>query len=311
MSSQYTVDATHFSLVQSLKNTIRKIKREKQNGLDELRRNHYLQGTFSKLCEREHFQELAFPGFSREALRGLPKSLVEIFEWEELQLDIDSIANNAGTVLKNIKMKGGKQGQIMDAETEKVLLPQIAQEALAKRVLEEIQKLNRKVNSMIANSIKPIAAPTDERAERDLLDEDVGYDFRQVGYVSQPSFMGSDWIHIIQKDLVRYVRDEKMSFIDSNGAPMGDVRVEETPLQRIAWLEQDEDFQENYPALFEIVDNLQSLAYEINAKGLCPDLTLLEPGKGCTLLTIHPVGSEQKMRLDTRQNVDGFDSGIR
>lgn len=38
---------------------------------------------------------------------------------------------------------------------------------------------------------------------------------------------------------------------------------------------------------------------------------LLEPSKGCTLFTLHPVSSAQTMRLDTRVNVDGFDSGIR
>lgn len=311
MSSMYAVDATHFSLVQSLKNSIRKIKREKQRGLEELRRSHYLQGTFAKLCDREHFQELVFPGFSREAKRGLPKTLVELFEWEELQLDLDSIAESAATVFKNIKIKGAKQGQIMDSETEKVLLPQIAQEALAKRILEEVQKLNRKVSSMIANSIKAIAAPTDERVERDLLDEEVGIRLRISGFTAQPSFMGPDWIPVIRKDLIRYVRDEKLSLIDANGVPVGDIRVEERPYQRISWLEQDDDLRETYPALYEVVDYLQGLAYELNAKGLCPELTLLEPGKGCTLLTIHPVGCEQKPRLDTRQNVEGFDSGIR
>lgn len=311
MSAMYAVDATHFSLVQSLKNTIRKIKREKQRGVDELRNAHYLQGTFAKMCDREHFQELVFPGFSREARRGLPKTIVELFEWEELQLDLDSIASNAATVLKNIKAKGARQGQLMDAETEKVLMPQIAQEALSKRILEEVQKLNRKLSSMIANSVKPVAAPTDERAERNILDDDVCDRLRSTGLTVQPEFLGADWIPVLQKDLLRFVRDEKMSLIDRNGVAVGDVKVEEVAHQRIAWLEHDDDLKENYPALYELVDNLHGLAYELNAKNVLSDVTLLEPGKGCTLLTVHPVGSSQKLRLDTRQNVEGFDSGIR
>lgn len=263
------------------------------------------------MCDREHFQELVFPGFSREARRALPKTLVELFEWEELQLDLDSIASNAATVLKNIKAKGAKQGQMMDAETEKVLMPQIAQEALSKRILEEVQKLNRKLSSMIANSVKPVAAPTDERAERNVLDDDVCDRLRQTGLSAQAEFLGDDWIPVLQKDLLRFVRDEKMSLVDRNGVAVGDVKVEEVPHQRIAWLEHDDDLKENYPALYELVDNLHGLAYELNAKNVLSDVTLLEPGKGCTLLTVHPVGSSQKLRLDTRQNVEGFDSGIR
>eukprot|EP01033_Poteriospumella_lacustris_P008591 gene8592-6183_t len=263
------------------------------------------------MCDREHFQELVFPGFSREARRVLPKTVVELFEWEELQLDLDSIASNAATVLKNIKAKGAKQGQIMDAETEKVLMPQIAQEALSKRVLEEVQKLNRKLSSMIANSVKPVAAPTDERAERNVLDDDVCDRLRLTGLSVQAEFLGDDWIPVLQKDLLRFVRDEKMSLIDRNGVAVGDVKVEEVAHQRIAWLEHDDDLRDTYPALYELVDNLHGLAYELNAKNVLSDVTLLEPGKGCTLLTVHPVGSSQKLRLDTRQNVEGFDSGIR
>eukprot|EP01037_Dinobryon_pediforme_P034270 gene34270-40098_t len=248
----YAVDATHFSLVQSLKNTIRKIKREKQRGVDDLRNTHYLQGTFAKMCDREHFQELVCPGFSREARRVLPKTVVELFEWEELQLDLDSIASNAATVLKNIKAKGAKQGQIMDAETEKVLMPQIAQEALSKRVLEEVQKLNRKLSSMIANSVKPVAAPTDERAERNVLDDDVCDRLRLTGLSVQAEFLGDDWIPVLQKDLLRFVRDEKMSLIDRNGVAVGDVKVEEVAHQLIAWLEHDDDLRDTYPALYEL-----------------------------------------------------------
>lgn len=270
MSAMYAVDAIQFSMVQSLKQTIRKIQREKHCGLEEIVRSHYLNGTFAKLCRKEHFQELVFPGFSREALRSLPLTLVDLFAWEELQLDVDSIAESGATVLRNIKLKGAKQGQIMDEETEKVLLPQIAQEALAKRILEEVQKLNRKISSLIARSIQKVAASDDERAERDQLESAVVTTLQQTGFAVQEEFLGLDWLPVLRQDITRFIRDEKLSLLDALGQPVASSKVEDLDshqkYQQIAWVEKDESLQETYPALYELLDALYALAFELNGK---------------------------------------------
>jgi hypothetical protein len=276
MSEIYAVDAVQYRMAQTIKNTVKKLKREKLGGLEEIRRNHYLQGSFSQLCKPQMLQEILFPGFSKEVLNTLPKNLVELVEWEELStvLDYNVIAKNGAEVLSNIKKKGAKQGDYMDENTENVLLPQIAQEAFAKKVIEEVQKLNRKINNFVTKVVRQIASIEDERAKKEQLDEEIVLQYQTIGFAIQSEFLGNDWIPIIQRDLLRFFRDEKLSTVDSAGfaviPSLSSSSSSSSSLScnaiRIAWIENDDYLREMYPALSEVIEQLHALPYELNGK---------------------------------------------
>jgi hypothetical protein len=331
MTSFTSADTIKQSMAASLRQTIRRITKD-PDGLREILNNHYLKGTFVQLCNPQQMKELLYPGASAEVLQNLPKTLREVLQWSDLDLDMEKIARNGAEVLRNIKIKGAKQGNIMDEATERVLLPQIAQEALSKGVIEAVRKLNLKVSGTIAKIARAVAAPDHERAHKNGLDDDVIECYLNHRFAVQREYVGNDWCDVIRNDMRRFLSHEKLSLIDENGEVfVKDIstRVEELiPHSSMAWIEKDDRIQEIYPALFELIDQMQSLPYELNGRfnygktshdkthtsilsARCNfrNLNLLEPGKGCTMFVHFPAGSSQKIRLDNRGGE--FDSGIR
>lgn len=265
----FAVDAVEYRMNASLKQTIKRITKDK-SGLSDISREHYLQGTFIQLCKPDTMRELLFPGTPSEILRSLPKDLKEVLEWTDLQLDLDKISKNAAEVLNNIKIKGARQGNMMDDATEKVLLPQIAQEALSKGVIEAVRKLNVKVSGTVAKMARPIASPTDEKASRDQIEEDVIQQLLNFRYAVQREYVGEDWWPVVQGDLLRYMSNEKMSTLNEKGEVI--VKSNENAIEEVStncsmcWLENDENLKEFYPAIAELLDQIHALPYELNGK---------------------------------------------
>lgn len=330
----YAVDAMEYRMLQSLKGTLKKLKRQKLNGLAEIERSHYLQGTFKQLCNAAQMKSLLYPGFSEEAIRQLPQNLVEILEWKELELDEQAYAKSGADVLKNIKLKGAKQGDFMDAETEEVLLPQIACEALAKGLMNAVQKQSRKISSMLAKTMKQVASISDDRATRDQLDMEVIDMLMSKRFAVQHDYLGEEWLGILQNDITRFFAKERLAYVDEAGSavvPSDETGIElQSRFQRMCWLENDESIQERYPAISELVDQLHALPFELNGKFavllLCPLLffiliytakcttagfQLLEASSGTTMFVYYPAGTAQILRLDSQVNKEGYDSGIR
>ena len=268
--SSFAVDAVEYRMTASLKQTIRRITKE-ASGLADVAREHYLPGTFTQLCKPDSMKELLFPGTPKDILRSLPKDLKEILEWNDLKLDMDKIAKNAAEVLNNIKIKGARQGNIMDDATERVLLPQIAQEALSKGIIEAVRKLNLKVSGTVAKMARPVASPSDPRAERDQIEEDVVQQLLNFSFGIQKENVGEDWCNLIQGDLIRYMSNEKMSILNDRGEVVI-MNSKETSIEEInsncsmCWLENDENLKEFYPAIAELLDQIHALPYELNGK---------------------------------------------
>ena len=270
-NSQEVMDPNLLRMLKSIRATIKTITTER-SGLNQISQNHHLNGTFKQLCNKSVFAEMLFPGTSAEILENLPKNLKEILEWEELQLDLTKIAKSATEVLQNIKNKGKAQGDIMDEVTENVLLPQIGQEALSKGIIEAVRKLSRRVSQMSAKISQAVALPTAPQAQLDQLDEEVVSSlFGEVKVGVQREFLGEEWTPLIRNDIVRYMRNEKMSVLNPDGA----VKVEgkgssvvPAHLTRMCWIEPSKTLSENYAALAELITQVHALSFELNCKFL-------------------------------------------
>eukprot|EP00981_Chlorochromonas_danica_P005064 scaffold1016_cov175-Ochromonas_danica.AAC.22 len=320
-------DHAQYNMLVSLRQSMDRMKRS-VSAVNEIAREHHLQGVFQSLAQPGTMRQVLFPGTPAEVLKTLPQNLHEVLLWEELTLDLPAIAKSACTVLENIKAKGAKLGDVMDPMTERVLLPQIAQEALARAIIEGVRQLNRHVSQVVAQAVTEIAAAEAPQAQEDQIDDDVIDSLLSFGYGIQREFVGKEWADVIRSDLNRFLRDEKMSDIDDKGEVMvpGQQTVSSssssssaartsteglTP-SKISWIESGEEgFSARYPALCEAVRLLHALPFELNLKCGFPEMSLLEPMRGCTLLVYYPPGAKQSLRLDCRDDKKHLDSGIR
>lgn len=338
-------DHAQYNMLVSLRQSMDRMKRS-VGAVSEIAREHHLQGVFQSLAQPSTMRQVLFPGTPPEVLKTLPQNLHEVLLWEELKLDLPAIAKNACTVLENIKAKGAKLGDVMDPMTERILLPQIAQEALARAIIEGVRQLNRQVSQVVAQAVTEIAAADSPQAQEDQLDDDVIDSLLSIGYGIQREYVGKEWADVIRSDLNRFLRDEKMSDIDDKGEVMVGQQVvsssssaakppsEGLKPSKISWVESGEEgFSERYPALCEAVRLLHALPYELNCENppllhvtmthvfywvFClsvkcgfPEMSLLEPMRGCTLLVYYPPGAKQSLRLDCRDDKKHLDSGIR
>lgn len=300
-------------------------------GPDDMKK-HMLQGVFKQLMEKETFAEVLFPGAPKAVLKDLPKNMKDLLAWDILSLDLSKIAKKAASVYDGIKSKGAERGEFMDATSEAILVPQIVEEAFARDVVETVRNLGKKVSGLNAKVSLSLALPSEDEASWDQIEMEVscalGSKSNALGV--QPEFLGDEWSALVMEDVKRFVRDEKMSDMNTcNSLSLSPVPIDpqsstpppppavssheatggghSSPSPRMAWIESD-DLTGSYPALAELIQQLHALPYEINAKSDCA-LRLLRPSRGCTMLAYFPEGSKQSMRLDNRQGE--FDSGIR
>ncbi len=272
-------------MLKSVQKSIKLIVSSKST-FDEVIQSHYLNGTFKKLGDKKLLTGLLFPGASSEVLTTLPKDLREVLSWTDLELDLFKIAKNATDVLNSIQAKGAVRGDIMDPETESVLLPQIAQEALANGILEAVRNLNRKVSSTIAKLTLKEASPEDFQGDLDQLDNQVVKDLfstEQLGV--QTEFMGPEWADAILVDIERYCRDENLTAVDKLGCAVVEERVvqlsddDDQPSAVLApsfmsWVELGPALTSTYPALAELVQQMHKLPHELNGEADADDNSL-------------------------------------
>lgn len=291
-----------------------------------LLQSHFLTGKFQQLCDKEHFQRVLFPGFSKEALQSMPQNMRELLLWKELTLDLTKIARSAAKVLVSVKEKGKMSGDIMDSESEGTLTPQIAQEALAVELESAVRQLGKQVSKVMAKVQLALASPEAEQAQWDQLDDDVWPELLQFPrkLCVQEEYLGEDWSTLVLRDIVRFAGKEPMddvpvpgdrgnrdpskgTTIDISGTTSADdveINLPSVPA-RTAWLENKYD---SYPALTEAISKLQALPFELNLKQ-GSTMALKEPARGCVSLVHHPAFSEQPERLDNSTGTT--DSGIR
>lgn len=333
-------------MMRALRSTISTITKE-TDGAHRIAGAHFLDGSFRKLCHQASFSELLFPGLSAGLRSHMPKDLKEVLEWDGLDIDLRTVARSACEVLENVKLKGTAGGDVMDAESEAVLLPQIAQEALANGIVRAVRNLGRRVSHMNAKTSQPIASTSAPQAHLDQLESTLLEELLSTNRTGvQRDYLGEEWSGLVRADMERFVREETMSAVDCNGGVV--VQREDmvstcstsdtTPFGRIAWLAGSGGWSDTCPALSEAVTQLHALPFEINRKLTQPlfviffvltnekmfigevvkldsrpgwDLQLLEPSRASTMLVHVPAGARQTARFDSRSDGGDLDSGFR
>jgi hypothetical protein len=222
--------------------------------------NMSIQGIFLKLCDPKQYSDLVFPGSPDYVLSLLPKNLKELLLWKDIELDLIKVARKAESVLDGVKNKGRRRGEDMDDQTEAILLPQVVYEALAIELVDCVRTLGRQLSAIRAQVSVKEASPTATQASFNQLEDDVIDDLISKKICVQEEYMGKEWADVITKDLLRFVKHEKMS------EKILAFTEEETKLSPLTAFIEYEDIKHKYPALTELVQQLHALPFEINRK---------------------------------------------
>jgi len=255
--------------------------------------------TFRKLMDSSQFADIVFPGTPTTALKSLPKSLRDLLMWKELAVDIRKMVLSANTIFENVSAKGSSRGDSMNEETKNILVPLIMQEAMARELITAVRDLGKVLSNVKAKTSLTLASTTAEEAGNDYLDSNTVSDLCDSSkcIAEFHNFLGSDFQQLLLEEVTRYVSNEKMTPITND----------DTILSRVAWIEADA-VEVYYPVLSEVIKQLHALPYEINAKSN-NSLSLMQPTKGCTMLSYFPVDGSQPSRIDNAEE-GKVDSGL-
>lgn len=129
------------------------------------------------------------------------------------------------------------------------------------------------MNAIVNQNVASTSAP---QATQDQLDDEVIqslYTERKVGV--QREYMGEEWTRLLRNDIIRYMRNEKMSVLNKDGGVTveGQTAVVPANLCRMCWVEPSSNLKEQYAALSEVIAQLHALPFELNCK--LPSLYML------------------------------------
>lgn len=281
-------------------------------------------GVFAKLLQEHEFQKLVYPGIPPDQLKHAPKNLQELlqdptYEDELLEL-MPKVQDKAESVLGNVKKRGAAQGEIMDAATERMLLPQVLQEAFAREVLAMVHRVNTKKHALLASHTSTIADPNAECATWDQLPDEFLDDLFQshpaagkvAGVAVLDEFLGDEWVKILLNDVQRMANNglllETLTSVDAQTLHRPSPAVAAaSPNGRMRFVELA-DCQREYPALAELMEKLHALPYEINRKRP-QQATLCAQFTHSTAVQQLAPGEAQQLRLDC--GVGDKDNGIK
>ena len=140
-------------------------------------------------------------------------------------------------------------------------------------IIEAVRKLSRRVSQMSARISQNVASPTAPQASLDQVDDAVlGELFSEKKVGIQREFLGEEWVNLIRKDIIRYMRNEKMSVLNKDGGVMVENRTKSgssvvpANLARMCWVESTSTLTEQYAAFAELINQLHALPYELNCK---------------------------------------------
>ncbi|CAI5738525.1 unnamed protein product [Hyaloperonospora brassicae] len=240
-------------------------------------------GVFAKLLNERAFQQLVYPGIPSDQLRHAPTNLQALLTdpWyeQELLALMPKVQAKATRVLANVKQRGAEQGEVMDTRTERVLVPQVLQEAFGREVLAMVHRVNHQKHVRLANDERSLADPKADFATWDQLDDDfldeLLLDNRSAvrGVAAMDGFMGEEWTQLLLNDVRRMASsgllmtaaphiDAKHVLCQQSG---GRHEKNVVPGANLRFVEHQNCVVE-YPALAELIEQLHALPYEMNKK---------------------------------------------
>ncbi|KAK1933925.1 Small glutamine-rich tetratricopeptide repeat-containing protein 2 [Phytophthora citrophthora] len=267
-------------------------------------------GVFAKLLQEDEFQRLIYPGIPKEQLVHAPKNLQTLLEdpWyeQELLALMPNVQAKAASVLTNVKKRGAEQGDVMDLATERMLIPQVLQEAFGREVLAMVHRVNYQKHVKLANDSRLIADPNSDFATWDqlhdeFLDELLLGTSGVCGVAVTDEFMGEEWTQLLLNDVLRMANNGLlMSTVPTVDAKhvlsRQNTQTKTLPGANLRFVEH-QDCTAEYPALAELIEKLHALSYEINKKR--PEKAkLCAQFMHCTAVQQLPAGHNQPLRLD-------------
>ena len=132
-----------------------------------------IERTFAALLDPKGFRARIYPGLKIPDGFDAPQSLQELLNDARFKDSLTSIMPDvvarADTVIKNVKEKAEKSGEIMDRATESALRPKVLLEAFARQITKVIGQTSARFMAQTLRSLAPRASENDERAEWDQL----------------------------------------------------------------------------------------------------------------------------------------------
>ncbi|KAJ8577770.1 hypothetical protein ON010_g1441 [Phytophthora cinnamomi] len=269
-------------------------------------------GVFAKLLSEDEFQRLIYPGIPKEQLAHAPRNLQTLLEdpWyeQELLAVMPKVQAKAASVLRNVKKRGAEQGDVMDPATERMLMPQVLQEAFGREVLAMVHRVNFQKHVKLANDAKLLADPNSDFATWDQLDDEFLDELLVEksdvqGAAVLDEFMGDEWTQLLLNDVFRMAKNRLLMTTASNvdakhvlSRRSAGNQTETLPGAKLRFVEH-KDCTAEYPALAELIEKLHALPYEINKKR--PDKArLCAQFVHCTAVQQLPGAHHQPLRLD-------------
>ncbi|GBG24884.1 Small glutamine-rich tetratricopeptide repeat-containing protein [Hondaea fermentalgiana] len=254
-----------------------------------------LDGLFSRMQTPTQFRQIVYRNaqLPPEAAARMPKSFQELVSNElyfKALVDLfPSIQAKADSVLQNVKAKGAKDGQFMDEATERMLRPQVLNEAFAHKVVDMIHEVNRQQNALLSQ-VEPLeASPDADEARLDQIGESAVNGLAEVscGYGVVDRVLGGDeeesaeWVSLVRADVAdlymsgRFEPRDVADLTKSELAQAGEARnVANYRGPWSCWMDQSE-LAEDFEALAEVAQRLHAMPFELNRKH--PVLHLRKP----------------------------------
>jgi hypothetical protein len=101
-----------------------------------------LDGVFKRMLEPAEFRKLVYPGLAPAQRDAAPKSLQEVLcdpqHAQAVQQMVPRARERAQKVLDAVKKRGAAEGDVMDADTEASLWPDVFQEAFGREIISVV-----------------------------------------------------------------------------------------------------------------------------------------------------------------------------
>ena len=244
-------------------------------------------GLQEQLNDPAKFQALFFPGIPAKVLAGYPKTIEELLKQPEyataLGETVAKAEKRAQSVLDAVKARGAKAGETMDATTERMLWPQVIQEAMIRELMSMVTRVSKEVSAKSNADVK-LAEPAAVCALWQQLRKEDLASLAERGYFIRKRWCGGPWPDLITEDCSR--------FLASQGS--GAARVAANR-ELSAWMDVGEGLhsapdpelmgskavfqtESDYPALQDVYERLSGFPFEFNR---VMKASLRQPQSGC------------------------------
>jgi len=241
-----------------------------------------MNGLFEKLLKPEEFRKIMYRSnaLPKDVENCMPKSLQDLLGnqtyFDSLVALFPKIQEKAESVFKNAKLKGERDGLIMDEATEKMLKPQILNEAFAHQVVDMIHEIGRSQKALIAEATELEASPEAKEAFFDQVPQEAieALSDDQISVASVPSFFykdEADWLDLLIDDMKDLALGGLLEPRDVTHTTRRDLvkpqsRKHHDQIGYWSCQLSFEQVESQFPALKELASRLLALPFELNRK---------------------------------------------